>query len=180
MHRRLIGEAVGPVVLSPATVGAVVQQAVPGIDPALVASVPEVRFTVPEAKPLETARDRMPDLLRTGAVVALALVALSFVIHPRRDRLLVRVGWWLLAASVAQVFLLYLVPVVLAPAVVDNVWTGLVLLGTAAFFGVWTWLRPMLPARPTETGTFPLASAGGQGTVPPAAGTAAAKIGHDD
>ena len=61
-----------------------------------------------------------------------------------------------------------------------NVWIGLVLLGTAAFFGVWTWLRPMLPARPTETGTFPLASAGGQGTVPPAAGTAAAKIGHDD
>ncbi len=126
VHRRLVGLSTGPVVLSPAVVTSVIQQAVPTIDPALLATIPAVSFEVPEAKPLSTARERLPDVLGTGALVALGLVAAAFVVHPRRAILLTRLGWWMIGISALQVFFLYLVPVVVAPALVNNVWTGLV------------------------------------------------------
>ena len=126
VHRALLGETAGPVVIDPATVATAVSAAVPGLDPALLGSLPAVRFDVPKASPMATAKDRLPGLLRAGLWVSLALVAAGFLVDSRHDRALVRIGWWLLGASVAQLFLLYLVPVLLVPAMVDNAWTGLV------------------------------------------------------
>jgi hypothetical protein len=187
VHRRLVGEATGPVVLDPTLVTAVLQQAAPTLDPALLAAVPQVHFDVPRASPLETARERLPGLLSTGATVAVVLVAAAFVIHPRRDRLLLRLGGWLLGASVVELLLLYLIPVVVAPALVDNVWTGLVaevatastggivgVLASMAIGGVgcllagwcWGWVHDHpRPGTPTRGRRAAAAAAGGAPTI---------------
>lgn len=71
-----------------------------------------------------TAADHAHSVLRSAelylALIAVAAVALALLIGPRRDRVLVRVGWWAVGASVVQLLIWLALPKILGHF--DNAW----------------------------------------------------------
>jgi hypothetical protein len=126
IHDRLVGIRSGPAILDPQTVAQLVAAADPQVTLADLARIPPVSIDVPTQRPLvdgsRTFRSRWP-LYALGAVVLLA--AAIAVTRDRRDTVRL-IGKWLIGISIAQLVVLYVIPVLVVPRVTSNAWAGLV------------------------------------------------------
>ena len=123
-HGRLLGEGEGPVVLDRAAVDVVLTGA--GLDAATIAQVPAVSIPVPEAGPLASANADLPGRVQFAAIAAPILLVLGVAMSNDRPMRLRRVGTWLGGIGGANLVVLYLVPVHLAPGLSSSPWAGLV------------------------------------------------------
>jgi hypothetical protein len=125
-HARLVGERATPAVLDKATVDTLVAAALPNMTAAEIAKIPAVKVDVPQVAAFNTARRAFHD--RTGLYLLGAVVALALALVVTRDRrsTLRLVGRWLIGISVGHLLVLWVVPVLVVPAVTHNPWAGLV------------------------------------------------------
>jgi hypothetical protein len=119
IHARLIGESTGPVTVPPDLVARAIG------DPA-AAQLPPVTVDIPTFDALDTTRRTLrraiPLLILAGSV----LIAVGLLLHPRKPVALRIVGAWFLGASVIELVVAYVVPVLVMPALVDSPYAELV------------------------------------------------------
>lgn len=85
--------------------------------------VPEAyTLDVPTLTPLDAARRFIDRWLPTVAVMAAGLVLAGVALHPNHPRALVQVGYWLVATTLLQVVVGWIVPVIVVPAVLSSPW----------------------------------------------------------
>lgn len=118
-HGRLIGESRGPVVLDPAIAAQL-------LGDQRVALLPPVTFDVPTIAPLNTARRSIDGVIQAGLVFAVGFTLSGLVMHPSKPSALRTIGVWLLAASVLQLLIGFVVPVLVVPEVWNNPWADVV------------------------------------------------------
>jgi hypothetical protein len=118
-HGRLIGESRGPVVLDP-TVAATL------LGDERVALLPPVTFDVPTIAPLDSARRSIDGVILAGLVFAVGFTMSGLVMHPTKPSALRTIGVWLLAASVLQLFVGFVIPVLIVPELWNNPWAEVV------------------------------------------------------
>jgi hypothetical protein len=85
-----------------------------------------VSLEIPKIDQLETFRKGIDRYVRTGLIVALALIALGVALHPWRAAAVGIIGVGLLATAVLLVTIGYLVPVRAVPAISSEPWLAVV------------------------------------------------------
>jgi hypothetical protein len=93
----------------------------------------EFTLTVPTIGWLDTARRALDQWLPFVTLVAAALALAGVALHPNQPRGLCHVGYWLVGATLVQVALGYLVPVVVAPALTASPWADVVATAVRAY-----------------------------------------------
>jgi len=126
LHRHLIGEAKGKVTLDPSIVTAAVTKTVPGLDPKIVAAIPSVSFSVPEASWLGRARDDVPGVVTVLAAIALLSGGVGVLISVRRGRSMRQLGFAVFGMVAAELIFLWIIPVYLLPAIWDSPGAGVI------------------------------------------------------
>jgi hypothetical protein len=125
-HDRLIGARSQPAVLDQTTARTLVAAAVPTLSAADLAKVHAVRFDVPQAQILVKGRVALAHRFSLYFLGAIVLLALALVTTDDRHATVKLIGKWLIGISVAHLVVLWIVPVVLLPAVSTNPWVNLV------------------------------------------------------
>ncbi len=125
-HQRLIGEGSGPVTLDKATVDALVTAAVPTMKPADLAKIPPVKVAVPQYGALSASRNALARRFPLFALGAIVLLTLAILASRDRRGSVKLVGQWLVGISVAHLFVLWIVPVMIVPRVSHSPWASLV------------------------------------------------------
>jgi hypothetical protein len=118
-HSRLIGETSGPVVLDPSIAAQV-------LGDERAALLPPVTFDVPTIEPLHSARRSIEGVIQAGLVFAVGFTLSGLVMHPSKPAALRTIGIWLLGASVLQLLIGFVVPVLLVPELWSSPWADLV------------------------------------------------------
>ncbi len=144
-HRQLVGQGTGAVTLSRDSVVSMVNAAIPGLSPADIAKIPPVKFDVPRASSLQTAREFLAQWLLPALAAAIVLVIGGLALSRRRANALKIVGRWLIAISLGHVLVLWLIPVEVLPRLTTSPWVHLIASTAKAFSaGVITTLVVML------------------------------------
>jgi branched-subunit amino acid transport protein AzlD len=125
-HERLIGERTAPAVLDQATVRTLVAAAFPSVRVADLAKVHAVTFDVPQSQALFKGREALAHRFWLYFLGAVVLLALGLVTTDDRHAAVRLIGKWLIAITVAHLIVLWIVPVVILPAVTTNPWAHLV------------------------------------------------------
>lgn len=125
-HDLLVGRSHTPATLDADTVRTVVAAALPSTPPAQLARLSAITFSVPKNASLDAGREAFAHRFPLYALGAIILVGLAIVLTDDRHATVKTVGTWLLGISVAHLVVLWLVPVVIVPAVTTNPWAGLV------------------------------------------------------
>jgi hypothetical protein len=128
IHARLIGEATGPVTISPELVAQATGAPV-------AAQIPSVTVDVPTYDILDTSRRTLREGIPLLVAGAGGLIVLGLFLHPRKPVALRMIGYWLLAASVVELILAYTLPVFVVPAAIDSPYADLVAEVDKATFG---------------------------------------------
>ena len=122
-HRRLLDANAPPVIIDTTAMNVLSQGRVPE----------QYTLAVPTIGPLATARRLIDDWLPTVAVVAALLVVAGVAVHPNPPRALCQAGYWMVAATLTQVAVGYVVPVIVVPAVSDSPWADVVATAVRAY-----------------------------------------------
>jgi len=125
-HERLLGERSQPAVLDQATVRTLVKGAFPTMSAADLEKVHAVRFDVPQSQTLFKGRETFAHRFWLYFLGAVVLLAIGFVTTDDRRSALKLVGKWLVGITVAHLIVLWIVPVLILPAVTTNPWAQLV------------------------------------------------------
>ena len=125
-HERLLGERTKPAFLDQATVRTLVKAALPSISRADLAKVRAVRFDVPQSQALFKGREAFAHRFWLYFLGAVALLAVGLVTTDDRHAAVKLIGKWLIGITLAHLLFLWLVPVVILPAVTTNPWANLV------------------------------------------------------
>ncbi len=125
-HERLLGERSAPAVLDQATVRTLVVAAFPSVRGADLAKVHAVTFDVPQSQALFKSREALAHRFWLYFLAAVALLAIGLVTTDDRHAAVRLIGKWLIGITVAHLIVLWIVPVVLLPAVTTNPWAHLV------------------------------------------------------
>jgi hypothetical protein len=125
-HKRLLGERSQPAVLDRATVRTIVAAAVPAASPADLAKLHAIRFDVPQSQALFKSRETLAHRFWLYFLGALVLLTVGLVITDDRRAAVKIIGKWLIGITVAHLLVLWIVPVVILPAVTTNPWAHLV------------------------------------------------------
>ncbi len=125
-HERLLGERARPAVLDQATARTLVAAAFPSINPADLAKVHAVKFAVPESQALFKSREALVHRFWLYFLGAVALLTVGLVTTDDRRASVKLIGKWLIGITVAHLLVLWIVPVMILPAVTSNPWAHLV------------------------------------------------------
>ena len=125
-HERLLGERTPPAVLDQATVRTLVAAAFPSVRGADLAKVHAVRFDVPQSQALFKSREAFAHRFWLYFLGAVALLTVGLVTTDDRHATVKLIGKWLIGITVAHLIVLWIVPVVILPAVTTNPWAHLV------------------------------------------------------
>jgi hypothetical protein len=125
-HARLLGERSHPAVLDQATARTLVTAAFPSIGPADLAKVHAVKFDVPQSQALFKSREALVHRFWLYLLGAVALLAVGIVTTDDRRAAVKLIGKWLLGITVAHLIVLWIVPVMILPAVTTNPWAHLI------------------------------------------------------
>jgi len=125
-HERLLGERSQPAVLDQATVRTLVRAAFPSVRPADLAKVHKVRFDVPQSQALFKSREALAHRFWLYFLGAVALLAVGLATTEDRRAAVKLIGKWLVGITVAHLLVLWILPVVILPAVTTNPWAHLV------------------------------------------------------
>ena len=160
-QERLLGERSRPAVLDQTTVRTIVAAAFPSTPPGELAKLHAVTFDVPQAQVLLKGRVALAHRFWLYLLGALALLTVGLVTTDDRHASVKLIGKWLIGITVAHILVLWIVPVLIVPAVTSNPWahlvaaiaravgagvvTGLILLALAGV--VFLFVDHFLPAR---------------------------------
>ena len=125
-HERLLGERSQPAVLDQATVRTLVTAAFPSVRGADLAKVQAVKFDVPQSQALFKGREAFAHRFWLYFLGALVLLTIGLVATGDRRAAVKLIGKWLIGITVAHLIVLWIVPVVVIPAVTTNPWAHLV------------------------------------------------------
>jgi hypothetical protein len=125
-HERLIGERSAPAVLDQATVRTLVAAAFPSVRVADLAKVHAVTFDVPQSQALFKSREALAHRFWLYFLGAVVLLTAGLVTTDDRHAAVRLIGKWLIGITVAHLVVLWILPVVLLPAVTTNPWVHLV------------------------------------------------------
>jgi hypothetical protein len=125
-HERLLGERTQPAVLDQATVRTLVTAAFPSVRGAELAKVRAVRFDVPQSQALFKSREALAHRFLLYFLGALVLLTVGLVTTDDRRSTVKLIGKWLVGITVAHLIVLWVVPVMILPAVTTNPWAHLV------------------------------------------------------
>jgi hypothetical protein len=125
-HERLLGERTQPASLDQATVRTLVAAALPSITLADLANVQAVTFDVPQSQALFKSRQALAHRYWLYFLGAVALLTVGLVATDDRHASVKLIGKWLLGIAVAHLVVLWIVPVMILPAVTTNPWAHLI------------------------------------------------------
>jgi hypothetical protein len=125
-HAHLIGLSTAPAVLDKQTIDTLLRAAVPNLSAQELAKVPAVKFDVPQLAALTAGRRSYHNHFWLFFLAAVVLVTLAIATSRDRRATVKLVGKWLIGISVGQLFLLWVLPVVVVPHVTKSPWAGLV------------------------------------------------------
>jgi hypothetical protein len=125
-HERLLGERKQPAVLDQATARTLVKAAFPSVSAADLNRVHAVRFDVPQSQAIFKGREAFAHRFWLYFLGAVVLLVLGFVMTDDRRSALKLVGKWLVGITVAHLIVLWIIPVLIVPAVTTNPWALLV------------------------------------------------------
>jgi len=125
-HDVLIGKTTKPAVLDQTTTRTLVRAALPTMSAADLARVHVVTFKVPRVGALSATRRAVTDRFWLYFFGAVALIALAIVTSRDRRTTLHTIGKWLIGISLADLVVLWIIPVVILPNVTNNPWAGLI------------------------------------------------------
>jgi hypothetical protein len=125
-HERLLGERSLPPVLDEATVRTVVAAAFPAATSADLANVHAVTFDVPQSQALFDTRQTLAHRFWLYFLGAVVLLTAGLVTTDDRHATVKLIGKWLIGITIAHLIALWIVPVVVLPAVTTNPWAHLV------------------------------------------------------
>jgi hypothetical protein len=126
VHKGLLGTTDQPAVLSQATLTQIVSAAVPEMPQADLAKLHAVTVTPPKLTTLTATRRLLKD--KFGLLVALAAFCLAgaVVLSRNRRETLNMVGRWLIGISLAHLLVLWVIPVLVVPALTSSPWASLI------------------------------------------------------
>jgi hypothetical protein len=125
-HERLLGERSQPAALDQATVQTLVAAALPSVPAADLANVHAVTFDVPQSQALFKSRQALAHRFWLYFLGAVALLTVGLVTTDDRHATVKLIGKWLIGITLAHLVVLWIVPVVILPAVTTNPWVHLV------------------------------------------------------
>ena len=125
-HKRLLGERSQPAVLDQSTVRTLVVAAFPSVRSSDLARVHAVKFDVPQSQTLLSSRKALAHRFWLYFLGAVALLTIGLVTTDDRRSAVKLIGKWLIGITVAHLVVLWLVPVVILPAVTTNPWAHLI------------------------------------------------------
>ena len=125
-HQRLLGERTQPAVLDQATVRSIVAAAFPSVRRADLAKVHAVTFDVPRSQALFKSRQAFAHRFLLYFLGALVLLTAGLITTDDRHATVKLIGKWLIGITVAHMIVLWIVPVLIVPAVTTNPWAHLV------------------------------------------------------
>jgi hypothetical protein len=125
-HERLLGTRAQPAVLDQATVRTLVRAALPSISAADLAKVHAVTFDVPQTQALFRGREVFAHRFWLYFAAALILVAGGVALSDDRRSSVKLIGKWLIGITIAHLVVLWIIPVLILPAVTNNPWAHLV------------------------------------------------------
>ena len=125
-HERLLGERSRPAVLDQATVRTLVAAAFPSVRVADLAKVHAVTFDVPQSQTLFKGRQALAHRFWLYFLGAVVLLTVGLVTTDDRRAAVKLIGKWLIGIAVAHLIVLWIIPVVILPAVTTNPWVHLV------------------------------------------------------
>ncbi len=126
LHDRLIGIGSGPVVLDQHIVQELAGAADPNLTLADLAKIPAASIPIPQQAGLSAGNAAMRSRWPWYALGSAVLLSAAIVITSDRRATLQLIGRWLIGISVAQLLVLYVVPVWIVPRVTSNPWADLV------------------------------------------------------
>jgi hypothetical protein len=124
-HKRLLGERTKPAVLDQATVRTIVAAAVPAASQADLAKVHAIRFDVPKSQALFQGQETLAHRFWLYFLGAVALLTAGLVMTDDRRGAVKLIGKWLIGITVAHLLVLWIIPVMIVPAVTTNPWAHL-------------------------------------------------------
>jgi hypothetical protein len=125
-HERLLGERSQPAVLDQTTVRTLVAAALPSISRADLAKVHAVKFDVPQSQALFKSREAFAHRFWLYFLGAVVLLAIGLVTTDDRRSAVRLIGKWLVGITIAHLIVLWILPVVILPAVTTNPWAHFV------------------------------------------------------
>ncbi len=125
-HERLLGERTQPALLDRATVRTLVAAAFPSVGAAELAKVHAVTFDVPQSQTLFKSRQALAHRFWLYFLGAVVLLTVGLVTTDDRRATVRLIGKWLIGITVAHLIVLWIVPVMILPAVTTNPWAHLV------------------------------------------------------
>jgi hypothetical protein len=125
-HERLLGERSQPAVLDEATVHTLVTAALPSVTAADLANVHAVTFDVPQNQALFKSRQALAHRFWLYFLGAVVLLTIGLVTTDDRHAAVKLIGKWLIGITVAHLVVLWILPVLILPAVTTNPWAHLV------------------------------------------------------
>jgi hypothetical protein len=125
-HKRLLGDQTQPAVLDQATVHTLVVAAFPSIRASDLAKIHAVKFDVPESQALVKSRQTLAHRFWLYALGAVILLTIGLVTTDDRHAAVKLIGKWLIGITVAHLIVLWIVPVMILPAVTTNPWAHLI------------------------------------------------------
>jgi hypothetical protein len=164
-HQRLLGERSQAPVLDAATVRTLVGAAIPSASRANLNRLHAVTFDVPQSQALFRSRQALAHRFWLYFFGAVVLVTVGLVTTDDRRSGVKLIGKWLVGITIAHLLVLWILPVVILPAVTTNPWAHLVtavargvsagivtgLIALALIGVVFLFLDHFIPQRPTRT-----------------------------
>ncbi len=126
LHKGVLGQATTPATISQATLTELVTAAVPGLPASALTSLHPITVNPPRLGILSTTRTFLQD--KFGLLVAIAAVLLfaGIILSRNRQAAIAMIGRWLIGISLVHLLVLWLIPVVIVPAVSSSPWAALV------------------------------------------------------
>ncbi len=124
-HRRLLDPDAPPPTIDTSAMDVLSGGAVPE---QFALDVPTIGF-------LDTARRAIDATLPFVAIAAALFALAGIAMHPNPPRAICQVGYWMVAATLVQVLVGFLIPVVIVPAATDSPWADIVATAVKAYAG---------------------------------------------
>jgi amino acid transporter len=125
-HERLLGQRTQPAVLDQSTVRTLVAAAFPTMSAADLAKVKAVSFNVPQAQVLMKSRETLAHRFWLYLLGAVVLLTIGLVTTDDRHASVKLIGKWLIGITIAHLLVLWILPVLILPAVTSNPWAHFV------------------------------------------------------
>ena len=122
-HRRLLDSDAPPPTIDTTAMSVLSNGALPE----------QFELDVPTIGFLDTARRAIDAALPFVAIAAALLALAGIAMHPNPPRAVCQVGYWMVAATLVQVLVGFLIPVVIVPAATDSPWADIVATAVKAY-----------------------------------------------